>query len=216
MQIPQELEKFVSQHNIPVYTSDRKFYKKFCYKLCINYYTGNFVFRYAEDRLQIWCDLFDHIKEWENETWQIRRESSKFTLFTSEIDKLQQIYELALEKVKQEHTQYLDFSIYYIASNVKSNIRLRKDRLPYNKYPYEIVLKPKSVHKLIKNFVENYGDVYKPNKSLCSAMNNERYFYGDRCSLYAESQDYVSLFALSYGEGIREIINYQLMETGNE
>ena len=153
-------------------------------------------------------DLAYNTDEIESEN-KVRREASTLSYFDNDINSIEKIYTLAKAF---DTNNNISFRLYYIDSAVPRNVRLRQKRLPHNRYNYEIILKHTFSKPQLANFIENYGDAYLPNKNLTRAMNNERYYYQDRCGLYTESQEYLNLFTISFGEGIKDIIIYKVLE----
>lgn len=216
MLVPMQIQKFASQFNIPLDKSDRKFYKKFCYKLSIiaparTNMWGASDFSIKTHNYGLWRQILDlayNTDEIKSEN-KVRREANTLSYFDNDINSIEKIYTLAKAF---DTNNNISFRLYYIDSAVPRNVRLRQKRLPHNRYNYEIILKHTFSKPQLANFIENYGDAYLPNKNLTRAMNNERYYYQDRCGLYTESQEYLNLFTISFGEGIKDIIIYKVLE----
>jgi hypothetical protein len=203
----QILKTLAYNNKVPYNLHDRKFYGQYLYRVSLSafnrmvsinhggYYdiTGS-----VQTQAQKWC---------RDQEGKIRCEGNTINYYSNDIDNLEKFVNTFEDK-----TKVLDFAY---SLDIDKNIRIRKTRLPYHKYKYQLMLRSlwqsreakynqNEILELVDRYPENLFVSPKIRKDLelnCS--------YNP--SLYALDVQMLQLAQLSLGSKIIKVIQYKLL-----
>lgn len=142
-----QLEKLTSKYNLRLIKSDRKFYKKYCYKLAYYVYSA----KYPN------MDYFDKILDKRvyafRNNMHIRREQGKINVYATNIEDLQQYI--------NEFSEMDYVELAYFPEDVPVNVKLRKTQ---PEYPYEVKLRRHVNKETLQTFWQTHCDKMWINK----------------------------------------------------
>lgn len=201
--IPTEVEKFASEHDIAAHMSDRKYYGKYKYRLTIEHARGKMI------RAGI-SELRDRAN---NNESHVRWEGRRVRYFSDRIEDLDAALawiDTCPKSYKVTATQ-LSYS-----PDIPRNIRLRKKRLPRGG-AYEVQIRDGYDLAQCSGFIRNYEDKITPNwnalRSIDTSNSARRgYYYSYNRTIKFKDEMILQLFALSYSDAVKRIIEYKLVE----
>jgi len=204
------LRKLTSKYNLRVYKNDRKFYKKYSYKL------GYYVFSANYENL----DYFEHIYSKrvyaERNNMYIRRERNKINVYAASIDDL--------EKYIEEFPEMDYVELGYFPEDIPVNVKLRKNE---PEFPYEVKLRRQVNKETLLTFVDTHKENMWMNKDsryelfemakysrhtiFWSAVDRTKTWTGTTYRF--KDQDVKNLFLFTFGEYVSEETLYKKEST---
>ena len=139
------LNNLSSKYDIAVFSSDKKYYKKYNYKLTIKFWRSN-IFSNSE-----FFKMLSDIKAYASEKGdKVRVESLTSQYYTNDVVTIGNI----IEEFKLAETNQL-MEVYHFPTELPSSVRLRKTPV---KHPWEVVVKNHAPKAALTNFYNSYID----------------------------------------------------------
>ena len=201
----QVLKALAYNNEVPYYLHDRKFYGQYLYRVSlsapnqmISVDHDGYYDRSVQTQARKWC---------QDQEGKIRCEGNTINYYSNNVDNIEKFVNTFEDKAK-----ILDF-VYSL--DIGKNIRIRKIRLPYNKYKYQLILlslwqsrnakyDQKEILELVDRYPENLFVSPKIRKDL-------EVGFSYNPSLYALDVQMLQLAQLSLGSKITKVIQYKLL-----
>ena len=204
-----QLSSLSSKYNIETFPSDKKYYKKYNYKLTIKFWRSN-IFSNAEF-FKLLSDIRSYADGWGD---RVRVESLRAQYYTNDVDTLGNIIE---EFKLAENNQLME--LYYFPTELPSSVRLRRSPV---KHPWEVVVKNHAPIAALSSFYKSYVDIgvhlNKSGKWDLDIEQSGSKFGGTRrknTKTYGytnwrfDDESLKNMFILAFSEHVKEEIFYQ-------
>ena len=203
------LKSLSLKYNLKVFPSDKKYYKKYNYKLTIKFWKSN-IFSNQE-----FFNLLSDIRLYADRCGdKVRIESLRTQYYTNDVNTI----DLLIEKFKLAEDHQL-MELYYFPTELPSSVRLRRTPV---KHPWEVVVKNHAPIAALLNFYKSYLDTgVHLNKSgkwdlgliqngnvwgQTRRKNTKTYRY---TNWRFEDESLKNMFILAFSEHVKEEIFYQ-------
>jgi len=210
-----QLNSLSSKYDIEAFPSDKKYYKKYNYKLTIKFWRSNIFSNTAFYKMI--ADIRSYADDKED---KVRVESLRAQYYTNDVETLNDLIE---EFKLAENNQLME--LYHFPTELHSSVRLRRTPV---KHPWEVVVKNHAPIAALLNFYKSYLDTgVHLNKSgkwdlgliqngnvwgQTRRKNTKTYGY---TNWRFEDESLKNMFILAFSEHVKEEIFYQHQPVNN-
>ena len=203
------LKSLSLKYDLKVFASDKKYYKKYNYKLTIKFWKSNIFSN--QEFFKLLTDIRLYADGWGD---RVRVESLRVQYYTNDVETLGNIID---EFKLAENNQLME--LYHFPTELPSSVRLRRTPV---KHPWEVVVKNHAPIAALLNFYKSYLDTgVHLNKSgkwdlgliqsgnvwgQTRRKNTKTYGY---TNWRFEDESLKNMFILAFSEHVKEEIFYQ-------
>ena len=204
-----QLSSLSSKYDIETFPSDKKYYKKYNYKLTIKFWRSNIFSNTAFYKMI--ADIRSYADDKED---KVRVESLRAQYYTNNVETLNDLIE---EFKLAENNQLME--LYHFPTELHSSVRLRRTPV---KHPWEVVVKNHAPIAALSNFYKSYVDIgvhlNKSGKWDLDIEQSGSKFGGTRrknTKTYGytnwrfDDESLKNMFILAFSEHVKEEIFYQ-------
>ena len=202
-----KLDNLSSKYSFNIYPSDKKYYKKYNYKLSIKTFRSHTFSAEDFQKFRLSMLLFA-----DSQGDKLRVEGQRIQYYTNNVETLGQIIE---NFDLSENNSIIKAS--FFPDSLPSSVRLRKTPV---KYPWEVIVKNRTPTGALVNFYNTYSDygLHVGKNTMWDIgvpTNNNRWQSRQRSETYTytnwrfEDEALKNMFILAFSEHVKEEILYQ-------
>ena len=202
-----KLDNLSSKYSFNIYPSDKKYYKKYNYKLSIKIFRSHTFSAEDFQKFRLSMLLFA-----DSQGDKLRVEGYRIQYYTNNVETLGEI----IENFDLSENNLI-IEAYFFPDSLPSSIRLRKTPV---KYPWEVIVKSRTPTAALVNFYNTYYDsgIHVGKNTMWNIgvqTSNNRWQSKPRTKTYAytnwrfEDEALKNMFLLAFSEHVKEEILYQ-------
>ena len=202
-----KLDNLSSKYSFNIYPSDKKYYKKYNYKLSIKIFRSHTFSAEDFQKFRLSMLLFA-----DSQGDKLRVEGQRIQYYTNNVETLGQI----IENFDLSENNLI-IEAYFFPDSLPSSVRLRKTPV---KYPWEVIVKSRTPTAALVNFYNTYYDsgIHIGKNTMWNIgvqPSNNKWQSGPRTKTYAytnwrfEDEALKNMFLLAFSEHVKEEILYQ-------
>jgi len=203
-----KLDNLSSKYSFNIYPSDKKYYKKYNYKLSIKIFRSHTFSAEDFQKFRLSMLLFA-----DSQGDKLRVEGYRIQYYTNNVETLGEI----IENFDLSENNLI-IEAYFFPDSLPSSIRLRKTPV---KYPWEVIVKSRTPTAALVNFYNTYYDsgIHVGKNTMWNigvqTSNNRWQSKIPRTKTYAytnwrfEDEALKNMFLLAFSEHVKEEILYQ-------